>query len=238
MKRYLILYAVCATALLICGYRLHRAETDRLAQNRTALAAQVEHYRNRLGEATASALALRLRCREFEALRSADAERIRSLGIRIRRLEAVSKHVTHTVVEAAAATRDTVLAFRSDAEARIRSGTGIHPTIPHPEPATHLSPYIPQRIRPCGISGQPARGDTVRVFRWQDAWTTVEGVVTADSVICRVESIDTLHQVVYRVPHRFLFFRWGTKAVRQEISSSNPHARIVWTEHIELEKRP
>lgn len=78
--------------------------------------------------------------------------------------------------------------------------------------------------------------DTLRLFRWNDRWVTVEGCVGRDSVHCRVESIDTLRQIVHRVPRRFLFFRWGTKAVRQQISSSNPHTRIVYTEYIRLGK--
>uniref|UniRef100_UPI003439781C DUF6549 family protein n=1 Tax=uncultured Alistipes sp. TaxID=538949 RepID=UPI003439781C len=84
---------------------------------------------------------------------------------------------------------------------------------------------------PCAVSGAAPR-----TFRWSDAWVTVEGVVTGDSVRCRVQSVDTLRQIVHRVPRRFLFFRWGTKAIRQEISSSNPHTRIVWTEYIRLER--
>lgn len=79
--------------------------------------------------------------------------------------------------------------------------------------------------------------DTLRLFRWRDSWVTVEGLIEGDSVGCRIESIDTLHQVVHRIPRRFLFIRWGTKAIRQEIVSSNPHTRIVYTEYIELKKR-
>ncbi len=79
--------------------------------------------------------------------------------------------------------------------------------------------------------------DTLRLFRWHDAWVTVEGLIEGDSVGCRIESVDTLRQVVHRVPRRFLFIRWGTKAIRQEVVSSNPHTRIVYTEYIELKKR-
>lgn len=78
--------------------------------------------------------------------------------------------------------------------------------------------------------------DTLRLFRWRDSWVTVEGLIEGDSVGCRIESIDTLHQVVHRIPRRFLFIRWGTKAIRQEVVSSNPHTRIVYTEYIELKK--
>lgn len=49
---------------------------------------------------------------------------------------------------------------------------------------------------------------------------------------CEIHSIDTLHQVVHRVPRRFLFFRWGTKALRQEIHSSNPSTRIIYTDYV------
>jgi hypothetical protein len=78
--------------------------------------------------------------------------------------------------------------------------------------------------------------DTLRGFVWRDPWVRVEGVVGPDSVKCRVESVDTLRQVVHRVPRRFLFIKYGTKAIRQEIISSNPHTRILYAEYIELKK--
>lgn len=78
--------------------------------------------------------------------------------------------------------------------------------------------------------------DTVRLFRWRDPWVTVEGRIRGDSADCRVESVDTLRQVVHRVPRRFLFIRFGTKAVRQEIVSSNPHTRIVYAEYVRFAK--
>ena len=80
------------------------------------------------------------------------------------------------------------------------------------------------------------RFDTVRSFRWRDPWVTVEGRIRGDSADCRVESVDTLRQVVHRVPRRFLFIRFGTKAVRQEIVSSNPHTRIVYAEYVRFAK--
>lgn len=79
--------------------------------------------------------------------------------------------------------------------------------------------------------------DTVQMFGWSDGWVTVEGRIAGREVECRVESVDTLRQVVHRVPRRFLFIRWGTKAVRQEVVSSNPHTQIVCTEYIELTGR-
>ncbi len=197
MQKYLILYAAVATALLIFVFRHYRGENRRLTQNQTALASEVEHYRTRLGEEAASTQALRLRCAEFEELRAADAERIRQLGIRLRRLEAAGKHITQSDLSLRAPLRDTLVVLRRD-------------TLPIAEPARH--------------------------FRWQDPWVRVEGIVGRDSVECRVRSVDTLRQVVHRIPRRFLFIRWGTKALRQEIVSSNPHTHIVYTEYIRIER--
>ena len=50
------------------------------------------------------------------------------------------------------------------------------------------------------------------------------------------KEIDTLRQAVHRIPRRFLFIRWGTKALRQEIVSTNPHTRIVYAEYVKIER--
>ena len=197
MQKYILLYAVVVTALLVVVFRRYGDENRRLTQNQEALASEVLHYRTRWGQEAASAQALRLRCAEFEELRAADAARIRQLGIRLRRLEAAGTSVTETVFEARAPLRDTPVVRSAD-------------TLPLCPPA--------------------------RRFRWEDPWVAVEGLVAEDSVVCRVRSVDTLHQVVHRIPRRFLFIRWGTKALRQEIVSANPHTRIVYTEYIRIER--
>ncbi len=79
--------------------------------------------------------------------------------------------------------------------------------------------------------------DTVSIFHWSDKWVKAEGVIRDGEVTCKIESIDTLRQVIHRVPRRFGLIRYGTKAIRQEIVSSNPHSHIVYTEYIELPKR-
>ena len=197
MKKYLFLYAVAVTALLVYGYGRYRRENRRLTQNQHALAAGIERYRTRLGQEAASVQALRLRCAEFEELRAADAAEILRLGIKLRRLEAAALTATATKVEIRTPVRDTVVV-------RLRDTLVVR--------------------------------DTLRLFRWRDAWVRVEGAVTADSVLCRVESTDTLRQVVHRIPRRFLFIRWGTKALRQEIVPSNPHTRIVYSEYVKIER--
>lgn len=202
MKKFLIIYSVVATLLLAGGVRIFRSENKRLKNNQTALAQEVEHYKSALGEEVASAQILRLRCGEYEDLRKADAERIRSLGIRIRRLESAARSVAATEVEAHARIRDTVV---------VRDTVRLSDTV---------------RLT-----------DTLRHFRWSDPWVEVEGEIDGGDVRCTVRSIDTLHQVVHRVPRRFLFIRYGTKAIRQDVFSTNPHTRITYTEYVEFERR-
>ena len=76
-----------------------------------------------------------------------------------------------------------------------------------------------------------------RHFVGADVWSRVEGILYGDSLSYCVHTIDTLHQVVHRVPRKFLFIPYGTKAIRQEVWSSNPHTELIYTEYIELPRR-
>lgn len=194
MNRYLLLYALLATALCYLLFDHYHREEQRLRQNQSAL---IAHYRGRIDSLNASGEVLRLRCREFESLHAEAADRIRTLGIRLRRLEASATTVTHEEVQMSAPIDDTLI---------IRH----HDTLPL-----------------C---------DTLRPFAWQDAWVRISGHIARDSIHCRITSYDTLHQIIHRVPRRFLFFRWGTKAIRQEIRSSNPHTRICYAEYVIIER--
>lgn len=197
MKKTAILLLLAATVAAAAAYRTarrYRDENIRLQRNQTVLADSLRRYVTLNGEYAASVEALTLRCDEFRRLRAADAERIRSLGIRLRRLERTAAAATATAVEISAPAHDTVIVRDT-----------LH--------------------------------DTVRLFRWRDAWVEVEGRIRREEVECSVRSRDTLRQIVHRVPRRFLFIRFGTKAVRQEIVSSNPHTQVVYTEYVELKRR-
>ncbi len=79
--------------------------------------------------------------------------------------------------------------------------------------------------------------EAYRYFAAADAWSRVEGILYGDSLSYAVHSVDTLHQVVHRVPRKFWFICYGTKAIRQEVWSSNPNTELVYTEYIELPRR-
>lgn len=74
----------------------------------------------------------------------------------------------------------------------------------------------------------------ILVFEWGDPWTDVTGMIDGMKIDMDIQSRDTLVQIVHRVPHKWWFFKWGTKAIRQEIVSSNPHTKITYSEYIEL----
>ena len=189
MRKYLAIYAIVATAVIVVGAKYLLKENARLENNNYALIESVKTYRTKADESSASVQVLRLKVGEYEELRAADAERIRKLKIKLKRLESASKSVTKTAVDITVPLRDTVI---------LRDTLRLH--------------------------------DTVRLFRWRDSWVTVDGVIDNDSVSCSVSSVDTLHQIIHRIPRRFLFFRYGTKAIRQEIVSSNPHTEVVYSE--------
>ena len=171
-------------------------EQQRYKSNNAALMQSVDYYRTEADKSAASVQVLRLKCGEFEELRAADAEKIRQMGLKIRRLQSAAKSASELQLQVVAPVRDTVI---------IRDTISVV--------------------------------DTLRLFRWQDNWVTIEGVIDRDSVACNLHSVDTLHQVVYRIPRRFWFIKFGTKALRQHIVSSNPHNEIVYTEYIQIEKK-
>lgn len=193
MKKFLLIYAMGATLLLIACVAILRhshLEVARLRNNNEALASEMTLYKSRYNESTASVVALQLQIEEFRRQHAHDAKQIKALGIRLKRVESLAKVATESKVEFVAPRCDTVV------------------------------------LR-----------DTLSLFRWSDKWVKVEGAIRGESVECKVESIDTLRQVIHRVPHRWWFFRYGTQAIRQDITSSNPHTQIVYTDYIELPKR-
>lgn len=79
--------------------------------------------------------------------------------------------------------------------------------------------------------------DTVKRLRWRDAWVDISGYLLKDSLNLNVQSSDTIVQIIHRVPKKFWFIKYGTKAIRQEMISTNPHTAIVYTEYIDLKKK-
>lgn len=78
---------------------------------------------------------------------------------------------------------------------------------------------------------------SLKVINWRDPWVSLNGVLDGENFSAKIESVDTLTHVVHRVPKKFLFFRYGVKAIKLDVVSKNPHSKIVFTEYIELKKK-
>lgn len=192
---FLITIAVLTLALMgsVRSCRQAVAKADALQQDRQALLQGVTFYRTRDSLSAASVQALTLKIGEYRQLMAGDAERIRSLGIKIRRLESVTKTATSTHFEATTTVRDTVI--------------------------------VRDTIR-----------ERLQTFSWRGDGASVEGEIREDSVSCSVSTTDTLIMAVHRIPRKFLFFRWGTKAVRMDIVSSNPYTSITYAQYLKFTK--
>lgn len=197
MKKFMFRVA-CVTLVAFvacCFVVVHLVqENERLKRNARALEHGVEYYRTKSGRSAAAVEALEMEVAEYRECHAADAEMIKSLGIRLRRAESVSKSVMATMLADTVVVRDTIIVVES-------------------EPIE------------------------ARYFAAMDVWSRVEGLLFGDSVRYNVHTVDTLHQVVHRVPRKFLFIPYGTKAIRQEVWSSNPNTELVYTEYIELSRR-
>lgn len=76
----------------------------------------------------------------------------------------------------------------------------------------------------------------IQAIRYADPWVNVDGILYDKKVSLDISSRDTLYTVLHRVPKKFLFFKYGTKFVKQEIVSSNPHTRITFARTANLVK--
>ena len=77
---------------------------------------------------------------------------------------------------------------------------------------------------------------TARAFRYRDPFYTVNGLIFTDTAHLKINSIDTLTQIVYRerVKPWLLFFS-RTKLV-QLIRTSNPANHVIYSRYIEIKK--
>jgi len=98
--------------------------------------------------------------------------------------------------------------------------------------ATHTEYNIKPIIRD-SIIYRDKKPDTIRCVNYQDKWLTFAG---CNDTPLLIESRDTIVQVAHRVPYKIWFIRFGTKAIRQEALSRNPHSKIIFSEYIELTK--
>lgn len=186
-------------AVVVLGASLWHLERDnrRLKENVATLSEGVTYYRTRLGASAASVARMQMTIRELREQRERDIDEIRSLGLRLRRVQSYATAATLTTL--------------------------------------HLNiPISADSVQHLDNEHDSITQEAQHSFDYSTAWMRVWGIIRRDTLMLDYRSVDTLHQVIHRVPRKFLFFRFGTKGIRQEVWSSNPHTRLVYSEYIEL----
>lgn len=192
-----------------------REENERLDQIQDVLLhnGEVEIGRTSDGKATASSSALQLRASDLKRIPdSLLAVNQQKLKIKNSRLMAAASASTATMV---------------DVETPILNSFITTPSAPLPL----ADSTIDVRVSPL------SHGDlSVQRVSWSDPWIRIHGTIERDTFKAHIEVRDTLQMIVHRVPRRFLFFRWGTKAVRMEVVSQNPHTQLQYPRLIMVRK--
>lgn len=73
------------------------------------------------------------------------------------------------------------------------------------------------------------RTDTVAgelIAEYRDTWNTIQARVKQDSTELSYQGRDTITGVITVRKKKFLFFRWGVKAIEHDISNKNPKSKI------------
>lgn len=78
--------------------------------------------------------------------------------------------------------------------------------------------------------------DTLKCIDHKEKWLQIKGCIEKKEFSGSIHIPDTIIQIVHRVPRKFLFIKYGTKAIRQEVLSKNPHTSIAFTKYIEFKK--
>lgn len=71
-------------------------------------------------------------------------------------------------------------------------------------------------------------------FHYKDKWTKIDACISSKKLIYSVS--DSIVRIVHRRPaHRFLWWKWGTKDIAEEVINFNPHSKIVFNEIIKCD---
>lgn len=197
-------------ALMQCAK--YKRESERLSRNQDILLhnGEVEIGRTPDGRATASSNTLLLSASELGRLDdSLLAVTKRNLGIKDKRVVAVARTASSMDVQVSAP-------IEKIQEKRFGTNITTDSTCISSTPGGVLSP--------------------IQHVSWSDPWVRLEGFIRGDTLHAKVESRDTLQMIVHRVPRKFLFFRFGTKAVRMEVVSQNPHTSLSYPRLIVVKK--
>ena len=165
-------------------------ERDRFRMNNTALLSGVKRMQIDSATMALETKVLRLTVDEYKEFRAKDAEIIRRLGIKVKKLEVAARHKIEVKVPVDAVIQDTLI---------------IHDSISLTKQKVEMvTPHIKLTAL---IEGDHLRGD--------------------------IKIPVTFHQAVW-VEYKGWWLWKRIKAIRQTISSDNPHVEIKYSEYIKF----
>lgn len=213
---YIIIALIVALTVSVWSCTAIRSDRERLSDNQSVLMDTMQTYRVRDSLSAASVGILTLERDELRQHRAADVQMIRDLGVRLSRVQAVVTTAT---------------------EGRYEVKASLTPSTGQPFDRSPLNDSIFQVASDRALATALDK-TAVQRFALHTPYIDINGTVVSDSLSASIAVRDTLVQVLHRVPRfKFLGIWFGTKAVRQEIISKNPHTRIVAAEYIELKRR-
>lgn len=75
----------------------------------------------------------------------------------------------------------------------------------------------------------------VQTIVYNDSNVSFNGTIWNDSLKANFHVPVTISQVLYKVPkHKFLWWNWGCKAVKQVVITNNPYVQLNYSEYIEI----
>lgn len=196
MNKYLLaIVAILLLALCIAVSRCGAIKDDRnrLSGNQRSLLEQISFYQTKDSLNAASIERLTLTTNELKSYFPQLVETVKSLNIKVKRLQSVAQTATEASYPIATPIVDSII---------------IRDTVDRPI--------------------------LLKCIDFDNRYVRVSGCDHNGLFNGNIQTLDTLVQVVHRVPRKFWFIKWGTKAIRQEVISKNPFSKVVYTEYIEL----
>ncbi len=92
--------------------------------------------------------------------------------------------------------------------------------------------YVPVKDTVIIVDNIPQK---LQSITYKDDYVSLIGTIKNDSLQAAFNVPITLNQVLYKVPkHKFLWWSWGCKAVKQMIITNNPYVQLNYSEYIEI----
>lgn len=94
---------------------------------------------------------------------------------------------------------------------------------------------VPVKV-PIPVHVEPIETKPINVYV-KDKYKTIDLTITKDSVIGDFSANAKIKQYIYAdYKHKFLWWMWGLKGVKQVVICDNPHVNISYSEYLEISK--